>query len=159
MIEMKTLLLVHGPNLNQMGTPDSHHYESSLTLADIETAVKAHANAQGYNLISFQSNHEGELIDYIQVQTHRTLALIINAGALTHYSYALYDAILDSGLPTVEVHLSNASEREPWRANTILEPACLKRIVGKELQCYLDAIDLIVAHLHRDDLAVVPKQA
>lgn len=142
---MKTILLVHGPNLNKLGRRDTAHY-GHLTLSDIETAVRA--KAQGYNILSFQSNHEGALIDFIQAQSERSIALIINPGALTHYSYALHDAIIDSQLFTIEVHLSNILEREAWRAISVISPACVQTIMGKLCDGYLEAIDIIMEKEH-----------
>jgi len=77
--------------------------------------------------------------------------MIINAGALTHYSYALHDAIVDSKIPTVEVHLSNIKAREPWRAQSVIEPACIHTIMGKKLQGYLEAVDYLAEHLNHAD--------
>lgn len=142
---MKTILLIHGPNLNQLGKRDHAHY-GNMTLADIETAVKN--KAQGYLVSSFQSNHEGALIDFIQTHSNESSAMIINPGALTHYSYALHDAIIDSQLFTVEVHLSNILEREPWRALSVISPACDETIMGKKLEGYLEAISVIMEHEH-----------
>lgn len=147
-MNINTILLIHGPNLNLLGQRDPHHY-GTLTLASLEASVKQHAAVQTISVKSFQSNHEGALIDAIQ--TTPADAIIINAGALTHYSYALHDAIKDSGLPTVEVHLSNISEREPWRAHSVIEPACIKTIMGKKLQGYLDAVDYLSEYLQHAD--------
>ena len=140
---MKQILLMHGPNLNKLGKRDPEHY-GTLTLEKLEHEVKEYAVTKGYIVSCFQSNHEGTLIDVIQeTDAH---ALIINPGAFTHYSYALHDAIIDSTLPTVEVHLSDISVREPWRAHSVIEPACLHSIKGKKLQGYMDAVDFLVEH-------------
>lgn len=146
---MKTILLVHGPNLNALGRRESVHY-GTITLKDIETAVQSKANDHGYDLICFQSNQEGALIDFMQTQSSNACAMLFNPGAFTHYCYALHDAILDTRLPTVEVHLSNLLEREPWRAQSVIAPACVHRIMGKKLQGYLEAIDYMVDYLNAD---------
>lgn len=146
---MKNILLIHGPNLNRLGKRDPEQY-GHLTLADLESAVQTHAQTKGYQVLCFQSNHEGELIDYIQAQAEQAHAIIINPGALTHYSYALYDALIDSKIPTIEVHLSNIKEREPFRAHSVIAPACLHSIMGKKLQGYIEAIDRIVEHIDHE---------
>ncbi len=142
---MKKLLLLHGPNLNRLGSRDPGHY-GSLTLPELEQAVTDKAREAGFEVETFQSNHEGALIDCLQERVSHCDALIINPGAFSHYSYALYDAIVDSQLPTIEVHLSNLKEREPWRWTSVIAPACLQSIMGKKLQGYLDAVDAFVEH-------------
>jgi len=136
------VLLIHGPNLNLLGQRDQQHY-GTLTLADIEKLVATQAEKYGLKIKSFQSNHEGALIDFIQKQTPTAMGIIINPGALTHYSYALHDALLDTHLPCVEVHLSDISNREPWRKISVTSPACLAVISGKKEQGYLEALDLL----------------
>jgi 3-dehydroquinate dehydratase-2 len=143
---MKTLLLIHGPNLNKLGQRDPEHY-GSCTLRDIEQALKNKAGEHGYQLVAFQSNHEGQLIDCIQQMATESDGLIINPGALSHYSYALHDAIVDSRLPAIEVHLSNIKEREAWRAHSVIAPACIQAIYGKKLQGYIEAFEVLV-HAH-----------
>lgn len=140
---MKNILLIHGPNLNKLGQRD-HELYGNVSLETIETAVQA--RYRGYRVLSFQSNHEGDLIDFIQEHSESSHAMIINAGALTHYSYALHDAIVDSKLPTVEVHLSNIYEREPWRAQSVISAVCVHTIMGKKLEGYLEACDYIMEH-------------
>src|SRR5438105_114837 len=103
---MKTVLLIHGPNLNLLGKRDAKHY-GTLTLKMLEEKVKNHAKNLGLAVKAYQSNHEGALIDFLQKHAKTSDGVIINPGALTHYSYALYDALVDANLPTVEVHLSD----------------------------------------------------
>jgi 3-dehydroquinate dehydratase-2 len=140
---MKTILLIHGPNLNLLGKRDHGQY-GTMSLIDIENSVQS--RAKDYRILCFQSNHEGDLIDFIQAHTEESMAMIINPGAFTHYSYALHDAILDSQLPTVEVHLSNIMAREPWRAHSVITPVCVHTIMGKKLNGYIEAIDYILEH-------------
>jgi 3-dehydroquinate dehydratase-2 len=142
---MKTILLIHGPNLNKLGARDPEHY-GTLTLKALEEAAITHGNENHFMVKCFQSNHEGALIDLIQ-ETDAD-AIIINAGALTHYSYALHDAIVDRGLPTVEVHLSDIQSREPWRAHSVIAPACVHTIMGKKHLGVMEAIDYLKEHLN-----------
>lgn len=137
------VLLIHGPNLNLLGQRNQQHY-GTLTLADIEKLVAVQAEKHGLKIKSFQSNHEGALIDFIQRQTTTAMGIIINPGALTHYSYALHDALLDTHLPCVEVHLSDISNREPWRQISVTAPVCLAVISGKREQGYLEALDKLL---------------
>lgn len=143
---MTKILLIHGPNLNRLGKRDPVHY-GALTLPELEAHVRKLAEAQGHALESFQSNHEGALIDWIQEKSADAGGILINPGALTHSSYALHDCLVDSGLPCVEVHLSDIKDREPWRAVSVTEPACLKSFYGKQIQSYEEALTFLVSHL------------
>lgn len=143
---MNKLLLLHGPNLNLLGQRDPGLY-GIQTLQELESAVRERAAERGFELIALQSNHEGVLIDAIQAHASRVKGLIINPGAFTHYSYALHDAIVDAQFPTIEVHLSDIKTREPWRAISVIAPACRATILGKQLQGYLDAVDLMAGYL------------
>lgn len=145
-MSMKKILLVHGPNLNALGRRDATHY-GALTLPDIERLVQREAKARGYALKSFQSNHEGSLIDFLQKESPKAIGVIINPGALTHYSYALHDALKDTGLPSVEVHLSNIKEREEWRRHSVTAPACVAQVSGKKERGYVEALDILSQHL------------
>lgn len=139
---MKKVLLLHGPNLNLLGLRDKKHY-GNLTLKRLVKLCLKEARKLNVNLISFQSNHEGALIDKLQKTRGKISAVIINPGALTHYSYALYDALLDTGLPCVEVHLSKIKSREAFRRKSVTAPACVKVIFGKKQQGYLEAIKFL----------------
>lgn len=144
---MKTkFLLLHGVNLNRLGQRDPLHY-GSLSLRALETLCEKEAIKYGFEIISYQSNHEGDLVDKIQALSLACSGIIINAGAYTHYSYALHDALLDAALPAVEVHLSAVEEREPWRQHSVLAPACIAVIAGKKEQGYKEAILTLVRHL------------
>lgn len=140
---MKKILLIHGPNLNRLGKRDPIHY-GALTLAELEARIKA--RAVDFQVLCFQSNHEGALIDFIQ-ENDDAGGILINPGALTHSSYALHDALLDSGLPCVEVHLSDIHGREAWRAISVTAPACLKQFYGKQIASYEEALDFLVSQL------------
>lgn len=151
---MAIILLVHGPNLNLLGTRDASLY-GGKTLADIEKLVADAAAKGGHTVRSFQSNHEGALIDFLQKESapsstssgQAAAGVIINPGALTHYSYALFDALVDTHLPAVEVHLSDVNAREPWRKLSVTAPACIAQIAGKKEQGYLEALALLVSKL------------
>lgn len=135
---MKKIILIHGPNLNLLGIRDKKHY-GNFTLAMLENIVKKEAKKIGIKVTAFQSNHEGALIDFLQKHRHAD-GIIINPGSLTHYSYALHDALLDTNLPATEVHLSNIFKREKWRSVSVTAPACKKIISGEKVAGYLEAL-------------------
>lgn len=139
---MKTILLIHGPNLNLLGSRDPAHY-GSTTLADIEGLVSAEAKKLGFSVKAYQSNHEGALIDWLQTEAPEAAGVIINPGALTHGSYALHDALVDANVPAVEVHLSDVSAREEWRRVSVTAPACIGIVSGKKEQGYVEALTLL----------------
>lgn len=143
---MATILLIHGPNLNRLGKRDALNY-GSKTLADIEALVTSEAKELGHTVKPFQSNHEGALIDYLQNESGSANGVIINPGALTHYSYSLLDALTDTGLPCVEVHLSDINSREEWRKISVTATACIAQISGKKEAGYIDALKLLHEHL------------
>jgi len=143
---MTKILLIHVPNLNRLGKRDPAHY-GTLTLAELEAHVSELAKSKDYEVLCFQSNHEGALIDWIQENSQNASGILINPGALTHSSYALHDCLVDTGLPCVEVHLSDVKNREAWRASSVTEPACLKSFYGKQIQSYKEALTFLVSHL------------
>lgn len=142
---MKTILLIHGPNLNLLGKRDAEQY-GSMTLAELEEFVAAEAKNHGCEIKPYQSNHEGALIDFLQ-ENRDADGIIINPGALTHYSYALYDALLDTGLPAIEVHLSDVESREEFRKISVTAPACKAVISGKKEEGYKEAVEVLTTHL------------
>lgn len=138
---VKKLLLLNGPNLNLLGTREPAMYGSE-TLADIEHAAVAQAAAAGAELLFFQSNHEGALIDRIHAaRTDGTEAIIVNPGGLTHTSVALRDAFAAVALPFVEVHISNVHQREAFRHHSFLSAIALGTICGLGTDGYRYAID------------------
>lgn len=143
---MKKILLIHGPNLNMLGLRAHEHY-GTLTLRDIESLVSDEAEKRGFSVEAFQSNHEGALIDFLQKEREVAAGVIINPGAFTHYSYALHDALVDTKLPCVEVHLSNINERESWRRNSVTAPACIAQVSGKKEKGYVEALDILAQHI------------
>lgn len=140
------LLLVHGPNLNLLGERKPEVY-GQTTLLDIEADVAAAAGARGAAVLSFQSNHEGALIDFLH--EHRKLAagVVMNAGAYTHTSVALHDAIEAIQIPVVEVHISNTHAREGFRHRSLIAPACLGQVTGLGRDGYTIATNLLLDHL------------
>ena len=145
---MPNILLIHGVNLNILGKRDAAHY-GVLTLKDIEDITAKEAEKHGYNIISYQSNHEGDLVDKLQSETPNCVGIIINPGAFSHYSYGLYDALLDTKLPVIEVHLSDVSQREAWRRKSVTAPACVKVIEGKKEQGYREAVNALLEYLQQ----------
>jgi 3-dehydroquinate dehydratase-2 len=143
---MPNILLIHGINLNILGKRNVEHY-GTLTLQHIEDITRKEAKKYGYQVISYQSNHEGHIVDQLQLQSPHCEGIIINAGALTHYSYGLHDALLDTNLPAIEIHLSDVSQREIWRRQSVIEPACIGVVMGKKEQGYLEAVQRLVEHL------------
>jgi 3-dehydroquinate dehydratase-2 len=140
------ILLIHGPNLNTLGTRRPDVY-GRRTLADIENAVRERGAALGVEVVAFQSNHEGALIDFIQQQTAAADGIVMNPGAFTHYSIALRDAVEGCGLPLVEVHISNVYAREPFRHTSVIAPVALGQVAGLGLHGYLAALDALVGIL------------
>ncbi len=139
-------LIINGPNLNLLGTREPEIYGLE-TLDDLAGQWRRRCSALSIGIESFQSNHEGAIIDFIQAEAGRSDGVIINPGALSHTSYAIHDAILAVGKPTVEVHISNIHEREPWRRTSVTAAAADLVIVGRGTVGYLNAIDHLWASL------------
>lgn len=140
------ILVINGPNLNMLGKRETKHYGTD-TLASIEQALTEKAKALGCELSFFQSNHEGALIDFIQEKALQADGILINPGALTHYGYSLHDALVDAGLPVVEVHLSDIHAREKWRQISIISDVVIKQISGLKTQSYLLGLEALVNHI------------
>ncbi|MBB6454237.1 3-dehydroquinate dehydratase-2 [Salirhabdus euzebyi] len=126
---MNQLLLLNGPNLNLLGKREPHIYGNS-GLDEIENEVRMLLQKHGWELSSFQSNHEGELIEAIQKSDGKYKGIIFNPAAYTHTSVALRDAISAVDVPVIEVHLSNVHNREPFRRESLLAPVCWGQISG-----------------------------
>lgn len=132
------VLIVHGPNLNLLGTREPDIY-GTLTQNDIVEALLA----TGDDIELVQSNHEGDLIDVLHEAPAEFDGVILNPGAFTHYSYALYDAIRALDLPVVEVHLSDIHAREPFRATSVTAPACSAQFMGEGIESYQKALNFL----------------
>lgn len=126
---MPQVLVVNGPNLNLLGQREPETYGSE-TLQELNSRLGELAREINLELVFFQSNHEGEIIDFVQREAGGAIGLIINAGALTHYSYALADAIKAVKIDAIEVHLSNIYAREEFRHKSVLAPVCRGQICG-----------------------------
>lgn len=145
---MRNVLLLHGVNLNALGKRDRKHY-GALTLKALEDLIISAAEKYGFSIIPYQSNHEGDLVDKLQSEAAHCVGIIINPGAFTHYSYGLHDALLDTQLPVIEVHLSDINQRETWRKQSVIAPACIKVIAGKKEHGYLEALQTLNEYLQR----------
>jgi 3-dehydroquinate dehydratase-2 len=126
--------------LNLLGEREPEIY-GSMTLSALNSALRAKARVLGARLKVFQSNHEGRLIDLIHRHRGWADGLVLNGGALTHYSYALRDAVAAARIPTIEVHLSDIRKREKFRRVSVTAPVCLAQICGKGLAGYLEAME------------------
>jgi len=142
----KKLLFLSGPNLQLLGTRDPAQYGTE-TLADLYERAKARASARGADLEARQTNHEGVLVDWIGEALGRFDGILLNPGAYTHTSIALHDAIAGTGIPTLEVHLSNIHAREAFRRHSAVAPACIGSIVGLRGNGYVLAVDAMLDHL------------
>lgn len=136
------ILLINGPNLNMLGKRDPAVY-GNFTLADAEELSVKTAFARGYQMDCFQSNHEGAIIDKIHEAIGKYDGIVINPGAFTHYSYAIHDAIELCGIPVVETHISDISQREEFRRVSVLEPACCGQVKGYGIESYSRATNLL----------------
>lgn len=145
------ILVLNGPNLNLLGTREPEQY-GHASLADVEALCAQTALNSGHQVVCFQSNHEGELIDKIHEfgrlhQAGEVLGAVFNPGAFTHTSIALHDAIKGTGLPVVEVHISNVHAREAFRHHSHVSPVALGTVVGLGIQGYALAIQGLVSKL------------
>lgn len=138
------ILVIHGPNLNMLGSRQVSLY-GDKTLAEINSLLDKAAYELGVELETFQSNHEGALIDFIQEKSSEATGIIINPGALTHYGLSLRDALADTSLPVIEVHLSNIYAREEFRQQSVIAPVSRGQISGLGWRGYIAALEIVVA--------------
>ena len=137
-------LVVNGPNLNWLGRRARSVY-GVKTLADIEAAVSERATELGVDVGFFQSNHEGAIVEHLQAESGGASGLILNAGALTHYGLSLRDALADSRLPLVEVHMSNIYAREEFRHHSVVAPLAVGQIAGLGWYGYVLALEFLAS--------------
>ena len=143
---MGKILVMNGPNLNLLGTREPEIY-GSLTLADIHERLRQRANEADLDIEFMQSNHEGVLVDTIQRARRTVDYIILNAGAFTHYSIALRDAIAAVEVPVIEVHLSNIHQREEFRHKSVIAPVVLGQIAGFGAESYMAALEIIICRM------------
>jgi 3-dehydroquinate dehydratase II len=140
---MKRIVVVNGPKLNLLGKREPHIY-GTRSMADLVRTVRAKAKELGVEVTVFQSNQEGEIIDHLQKEVPGALGVVINPGALSHYSLALYDCLQALGAPTVEVHISNIHAREEFRSTSVTARAARGVITGLGFAGYGLAMEYLV---------------
>ncbi|MBP8613636.1 MAG: type II 3-dehydroquinate dehydratase [Firmicutes bacterium] len=143
---MKKILTIHGPNLNLLGDRQPDIY-GNLGISEVNAMLKEKGERLGVSVETFQSNHEGELVDVIQEARTEYDGLIINPAAFTHYSYAIRDALESLRIPVVEVHLSNIYAREQFRHTSVTAPAVVGQICGLGVYGYLFALEWLALHV------------
>jgi len=140
------ILIIHGPNLNLLGKRKKEIY-GDKTLSEIDAMLQQHAKELGVDISTTQSNSEGNLIDFIQKESPNADGIIINTGALTHYCLSLRDALSDTNLPVIEVHLSNIYAREEFRHRSVIAPIAKGQVTGLGWRGYIAAMRTMVAEL------------
>ena len=144
---MKKLLILNGPNLNMLGIREPEHYGSE-SYADLVELCKDHAKKLGVSVECRQSNHEGDLVDYIQEAYFEGVnGIVINPAAYTHTSVALLDALKSVQIPTVEVHISKVEEREDFRQISFVRAACIATVTGHGFAGYTEAMDILMERI------------
>jgi 3-dehydroquinate dehydratase-2 len=143
---MLKILIIHGPNLNLLGEREPEIY-GSTTLDQLNLVLAQKANDLGVEVKFFQNNSEGKIIDFIHEHRKWAHGIIINPGALTHYSYSLRDAIASVSKPAIEVHLSDIHKREPFRRISVIKEVCFDQIVGLGIKSYFNGLEKLVKHL------------
>ena len=136
------ILIINGPNLNFLGKRDRSLY-GSLELNEIENKIKSEAIKLDIDVLFFQSNHEGDIVDFLQSNSSNSNGIIINPGALTHYGISLRDGLSDSKLPLIEVHLSNIHSRESFRSKSVVSDISIGQIVGLGWNGYIYALNFL----------------
>ena len=136
---MKRILVIHGPNLNLLGEREPGIY-GDVSFDSLNSQLMKKAKDMGAQCEIFQSNHEGEIVDRLHAARKDFDGVVLNAGAYTHYSYAIHDAIKDIRIPCIEVHISNIHAREGFRSNSVISPVCIGTIAGFGINSYFLAL-------------------
>ena len=145
------LYIINGPNLNFLGIREPAHY-GNTTYKELLAMIETHSKERGIEVVCYQSNHEGDLVDKIQeAYCEKADGIVINPGAYTHTSIALLDAVKSVGIPTVEVHISKVEEREDFRQVSYIRAACQKTITGQGVAGYLQAMDFLCEFLSKGE--------
>ena len=137
------ILVINGPNLNLLGEREPELYGTD-TLDELMMWLANCSECIEHDFKFYQSNHEGEIIDFIHDERHWTQGIIINPGAFTHYSYAIMDAIKSVNIPTVEVHITDLKKRDDFRKKSVIAPACIKQIGGLGKYSYLEGVKELI---------------
>ncbi|MFO7889990.1 MAG: type II 3-dehydroquinate dehydratase [bacterium] len=137
------IMVIHGPNLNLLGKREPELY-GTLTLREINKQITDFARSKSVKVKTFQSNHEGKIIDCIQRAEKKYTGIVINPGALTHYSYTIRDAVAAVSIPVVEAHLSDIHHREDFRRISVISPVCVDQISGLGVESYMRGIERIL---------------
>ena len=140
------IAVLHGVNLDQLAVRPSDHY-GQLSFDELERQIGEYASELGLQCRFFQTNHEGEFVEHLHSLAGMADAIILNPGAWTHYAWSLHDALELTGLPAVEVHLSDVSKREDWRQLSVISDVCIATVSGKGVQGYREALSLLRAQL------------
>lgn len=138
--------VIHGVNLDQLGKRDPEIY-GTFTLSELEVKIKGYAEALDFDVTFWQTNHEGDYCEQLHLARERADGLVLNPGAWTHYSYAIRDALEVSGLPAIEVHISEVDSRDDWRRVSVIRDVCVGRVQGKGAEGYREALELLRANL------------
>ena len=152
MILRNRIEVMHGVNLDQLGRRDPAHY-GTLTLGELQMRITEYAGELGLSVSFFQTNDEHELVERLHRGNEVADAIVINAGAWTHYAWSLHDALELAGLPAVEVHLSDVMAREPWRHVSVFEGVRLGVVSGRGAEGYRDALAMLAAHQRAEESA------
>jgi 3-dehydroquinate dehydratase-2 len=145
------ILVIHGPNLNMLGKREQGLY-GSKTIEEIDSQLRERGRGLGIEVMTFQSNSEGAIIDFIQAQSPEADGIIVNPGALTHYGLSLRDALADASLPIIEVHLSNIYAREEFRHRSVIAPIAKGQISGLGWRGYIAALEILATDIKGAEL-------
>ena len=144
------IMVINGPNINMLGVREPGVY-GVQSYSDLEEYIEKYAETIGVETVVMQSNSEGDIIDYIHYALGKYDGIVINPGAYTHYSYAIFDALQSVNLPTVEVHISNIHKREEFRHKSVTAPACIGQICGLGFLGYTLAMDYLLKNIEAEE--------